>query len=286
MFKKVLLILTLCLSTIGLSGCGKSVKNGVEFVNGLDVKLQEISLSQEYLDWEKENDNKYNNASQANKEDSGSGFFVSITNNTKYYFNNMPIGIIVDSEQLTLDNLKENEYTVATRKLILAPGDTFRTPVGDVKADSKITLVPDYKEGGEKDDLTTDSDIKDLDSKFFEKYVTKKSSDKMLYPSEVSVGKPSYSKGILFSGLSVEITNNSDKEIGEIDTSKQDVFFPGIVQDKQIMGFAIFTRTDNVDNTSRFKLPAKGTATAKFLYIGPAENVENYTLQFNGLALE
>lgn len=198
----------------------------------------------------------------------------------------MPIGIIADSEQLTLDNLKENEYTVAARKLILAPGDTFTTVVDDAKADSKITLVPDYKEGGKKDDLTTDSDIKDLDSKFFDKYVTKEGSDKMLYPSDVKVGKPSYTKGIIFSGLSVEITNNSDKEIGETDTSDQDVFFPIIVQDKQIMGFAIFTRTDNVDNTSRFKLPAKGTATAKFLYIGPAENVKNYTLQFNGLALE
>lgn len=198
----------------------------------------------------------------------------------------MPVGIIVDSEQLTLDNLKENEYTVATRKLILAPGDTFTTVVEDVKADSKITLVPDYKEGGDKDDLTTDSDIKDLDSKFFDKYVTKESSDKMLYPSDVSVGKPSYKNGVIFSGLSVEISNNSDKEVGVTDTSKQDVFFPIIVQDKQIMGAAIFTTTDNGDDTAGFKLPAKGTATAKFLYIGPAENVENYTLQFNGLALE
>lgn len=284
MFKKGLLILTLCLSTIGLSGCGKSFKNGVEFVNGLDVKLQEVTPSQEYLDWLKENSNKNSNASQDNKEDSG--VVVSITNNTKYYFNNMPVGIIVDSEQLTLDNLKENEYSVATRKLILAPGDTFTTVVDDVKADSKITLVPDYKEGGEKDDLTTDSDIKDLDSKFFDKYVTKESSDKMLYPSDVNVGKPSYKNGVIFSGLSVEISNNSDKEVGVTDTSKQDVFFPIIVQDKQIMGAAIFTRTDNDDDTPGFKLPAKGTATAKFLYIGPAENVENYTLQFNGLALE
>lgn len=96
----------------------------------------------------------------------------------------------------------------------------FRQPIHDVKADSKITLVPDYKEGGEKDDLTTDSDIKDLDSKLFDKYVTKESSDKMLYPSDVNVGKPSYSKGILFSGLSVEISNNSDKEVGVTDTSK------------------------------------------------------------------
>lgn len=282
MFKKGLLILTLCLSTIGLSGCGKSAKNGVEFVNNLDVKLQEVTPSQEYLDWEKENNNKDNNAGQADVKDSG--VVISITNNTKYYFNNMPVGIIVDDKQLTLDNLKENEYTVTTRKLILAPGDTFTTVVEDAKADSKITLVPDYKEGGKKDDLTTDSDIKDLDSKFFDKYVTKEGSDKMLYPSEVKVGKPSYTKGIIFSGLSVEITNNSDKEIGEIDTSDQDVFFPIIVQDKQFMGAALFTRTDNVDNTSRFKLPAKGTATAKFLYFGP-ENVENFTLQFNGLAL-
>lgn len=284
MFKKGLLILTLCLSTIGLSGCGKSFKNGVEFVNGLDVKLQEVTPSQEYLDWLKENSNKNNNASQDNKEDSG--VVVSITNNTKYYFNNMPVGIIVDSEQLTLDNLKENEYTVATRKLILAPGDTFTTVVEDTKADSKITLVPDYKEGDDKDDLTTDSDIKDLDSKFFDKFVTKESSDKMLYPSDVNVGKPSYKNGVMFSGLSVEISNNSDKEVGVTDTSKQDVFFPIIVQDKQIMGAAIFTRTDNGDDTAGFKLPAKGTATAKFFYIGPAENVENYTLQFNGLALE
>lgn len=284
MFKKGLLILTLCLTTIGLSGCGKSFKNGVEFVNGLDVKLQEVTPSQEYLDWLKENSNKNNNASQDNKEDSG--VVISITNNTKYYFNNMPVGIVVDSEQLTLDNLKENEYTVATRKLILAPGDTFTTIVDDVKADSKITLVPDYKEGGDKDDLTTDSDIKDLDSKFFNKYVTKESSDKMLYPSDVIVGKPSYKNGVMFSSLSVEISNNSDKEVGVTDTSKQDVFFPIIVQDKQIMGAAIFTRTDNGDDTAGFKLPAKGTATAKFLYIGPAENVENYTLQFNGLALE
>lgn len=283
MFKKGLLILTLCLSTIGLSGCGKSAKNGVEFVNSLDVKLQEVTPSQEYLDWEKENNNKDNNASQADVKDSG--VVISITNNTKYYFNNMPIGIIVNDEQLTLDNLKENEYSVATRKLILAPGDTFTTAVKDTKADSKITLVPDYKEGGEKDDLTTDSDIKDLDSKFFDKYVTKEGSDKMLYPSDVKVGKPSYTKGIIFSGLSVEITNNSDKEVGEIDTSDQDVFFPMVVQDKQFMGAALFTRTDNVDNTSRFKLPAKGTATAKFLYFGP-ENVEKFTLQFNGLALE
>lgn len=45
MFKKGLLILTLCLSTIGLSGCGKSAKDGVEFVNGLDAEVQEISPS-------------------------------------------------------------------------------------------------------------------------------------------------------------------------------------------------------------------------------------------------
>lgn len=282
MFKKGLLILTLCLSTIGLSGCGKSAKNGVEFVNNLDVKLQEVSPSQEYLDWLQENNNKDNNASQANKEDSG--VVISITNNTKYYFNNMPIGIIVDDKQLTLDNLKENEYTVATRKLILAPGDTFTTVVEDVKADSKITLVPAYKEGSQKDNLTTDSDIKDLDSKFFDKYVTKEGSDKMLYPSDVQVGKPTYNTNKL-SILSAEITNNSDKEVGEIGTSDQDVFFPIIVQDKQIMGLALFTKTDNTSNLATFKLPAKGTATAKFLYFGP-ENVENYTLQFNGLALE
>lgn len=283
MFKKGLLILTLCLSTIGLSGCGKSAKNGVEFVNNLDVKLQEVTPSQELKDMLKEKKDK---SSRDNEIDPG--FIISITNNTKYYFNNMPIGIIVDSEQLTLDNLKENEYSVATRKLILAPGDTFTTVVNDAKADSKITLVPNYKEGGQKDDLAADSDIKDLDSKFFDKYVTKEASDKMLYPSDVTVGKPSYKALAItdaISTLSVEITNNSNKEVGEIDTSNQDVFFPIIVQDKQTMGLAIFTKTDNASDTARFKLPAKGTATAKFLYIGP-ENVENFTLQFNGLALE
>lgn len=278
MFKKGLLILTLCLSTIGLSGCGKSAKNGVEFVNSLDVKLQEVSPSQEYLDWLKEQDNKYN-------EDLG--FIVSITNNTKYFFNNMPIGIIVDDKQLTLDDLKENEYTVTTDNLILAPGDTSTTTVKvkDAKADSKITLVPDYKEGGKTDDLTADSDIKDLDSKFFDKCVTKEGSDKMLYPSDVKVGKPSYTTNVV-STLSVEITNNSDKEVGEINTGDKDVFYPLIVQDKQTMGVAIFTGTDNASNIVGFKLPAKGTVTAKFLYSGPAENVENFTLQFNGLALE
>lgn len=284
MFKKGLLILTLCLSTIGLSGCGKSAKDGVEFVNGLDAEVQEISPSQAFIDWVEAN-------GEENTNNDEKSYILNIKNNTKYYFNNMPIGVIVDDQQLTLDDLQENEYEIQDANLILAPGDTYTMILDDANADSKITLVPDYngkyQKNRVKEDLTADSNIEELDSKFFDKYVTKEGSDKMLYPSDVTVGKASYKKApeesdVSIAGLEVEITNNTDKDVNMSEMSDSLPFFLFIVNDNECEGAAFFFGTGD---SEFFVLPPNESATAKFLYMGP-ENVDNVNIIFNGLALE
>lgn len=284
MFKKGLLILTLCFSTIGLSGCGKSAKNGVEFVNNLDVELQEITLSQKFIDWAK------STLEDEFIADDEKAYILSIKNNTKYYFNNMPIGIIVDEEQLTLDDLQENKYETMDASLILAPGDTLTMEIKADNADSKVTLIPDYNEKfdyrGVKEDLTTESDIEELDSKFFDKYVTKESSDEILYPSDVTVGKATYNPSLYkdmdedMAGLEVEITNNTDKEVVDGDQYYLPLFFIYIINGNECDGMAFYD-----DEETEFDLPANGTYTAKFVYMGP-EDIGNVTIPFNGLALE
>ena len=44
--KKILLVLCLCLTIIPLSGCGKK-KDGISFLNGLEIETKEISLTSE-----------------------------------------------------------------------------------------------------------------------------------------------------------------------------------------------------------------------------------------------
>ena len=204
----------------------------------------------------------------------------------------MPIGVIVDDQQLTLDDLQENEYEIQDANLILAPGDTYTMILDDANADSKITLVPDYNRiyqiTSTKEDLTADSNIEELDSKFFDKYVTKESSDEMLYPSDVTVGKATYKKfqnegsHASIPGLEAEITNNTDKDLNISKRSDGLPFFLFIVNDNECEGAAIFVGTSD---SEFFVLPPNESATAKFLYIGP-ENVDNVNIIFNGLAIK
>lgn len=96
--KKILLVLCLCLTIIPLSGCGKK-KDGISFLNGLEIETKEISLSSETESLLKEL-----TGSKAEKD--AHVVSVSITNNTNYYFNGLPVGITWNSSKVDFKTLQ------------------------------------------------------------------------------------------------------------------------------------------------------------------------------------
>lgn len=245
--KKILLVLCLCLAIIPLSGCGKK-KDGISFLNGLEIETKEISLSSETKDLIK----KVTGSKKAEKD--AHIVSVKITNNTDYYFNGLPVGIAcTNSGKVNFKTLQEEEVEMGGVRLIMKPGDSntffaaFEPAKGDKDAKfnvDNVTLVPLYKinddkkpEQTDKDAVTKDDKAKDLDEDFFKKYVTKDASSDVVYPSDVtygdltSTGETQDLEGVNAELFSAEITNNTDKDLSKFKVDNNS-FFPLNINDK------------------------------------------------------
>ena len=132
--KKILLVLCLCLAIIPLSGCGKK-KDGISFLNGLEIETKEISLSSEI-------EGLIKKLTGAKAEKDAHIVSVKITNNTDYYFNGLPVGIAYGNTKLDFKALQEEEVELAGVRLIMKPGDsnTFFAAFESGKGD-KLNLM-------------------------------------------------------------------------------------------------------------------------------------------------
>lgn len=297
--KKILLVLCLCLTIIPLSGCGKK-KDGISFLNGLEIETKEISLSSETESLLKEL-----TGSKAEKD----AHFVSvkITNNTDYYFNGLPVGITWNSSKVDFKTLQEEEIELEGVRLIMKPGDSntffasfkFEKGVKDSEINvDNVTIVPLYKikddkkpERTDKDAVTKDDKAQDLDEDFFKKYVTKDASSDVVYPSDVtygdltSTGKTKELDGITAELFSAEITNNTDKDLSKFKVDDNS-FFPLNLNDKNevvdIVGYnGVATDETMVLNPYRMDLDAK--KSKKIYATSAGEQQTSIKFIFNGL---
>lgn len=298
-FKKILLVLCLCLTIIPLSGCGKK-KDGISFLNGLEIETKEISLSSETESLLKEL-----TGSKAEKD--AHVVSVSITNNTDYYFNGLPVGITWNSSKVDFKTLQEEEIELEGVRLIMKPGDSntffasfkFEKGVKDSEINvDNVTLVPLYKikddkkpEKTDKDTVTKDDKAQDLDEDFFKKYVTKDASSDVVYPSDVtygdltSTGKTEELDGITAELFSAEITNNTDKDLSKFKVDDNS-FFPLNLNDKNevvdIVGYnGVATDETMVLNPYRMDLDAKKSKKIYATSVG--EQQTSIKFIFNGL---
>lgn len=298
-FKKILLVLCLCLTIIPLSGCGKK-KDGISFLNGLEIETKEISLSSETESLLKEL-----TGSKAEKD--AHVVSVSITNNTDYYFNGLPVGITWNSSKVDFKTLQEEEIELEGVRLIMKPGDSntffasfkFEKGVKDSEINvDNVTLVPLYKikddkkpEKTDKDTVTKDDKAQDLDEDFFKKYVTKDASSDVVYPSDVtygdltSTGKTEEVDGITAELFSAEITNNTDKDLSKFKVDDNS-FFPLNLNDKNevvdIVGYnGVATDETMVLNPYRMDLDAKKSKKIYATSVG--EQQTSIKFIFNGL---
>lgn len=297
--KKILLVLCLCLTIIPLSGCGKK-KDGISFLNGLEIETKEISLSSETESLLKEL-----TGSKAEKD----AHFVSvkITNNTDYYFNGLPVGITWNSSKVDFKTLQEEEIELEGVRLIMKPGDSntffasfkFEKGVKDSEINvDNVTIVPLYKikddkkpERTDKDAVTKDDKAQDLDEDFFKKYVTKDASSDVVYPSDVtygdltSTGKTKELDGITAELFSAEITNNTDKDLSKFKVDDNS-FFPLNLNDKNevvdIVGYnGVATDETMVLNPYRMDLDAKKSKKIYATSVGEQQTTIKFI--FNGL---
>lgn len=298
--KKILLVLCLCLTIIPLSGCGKK-KDGISFLNGLEIETKEISLTSEI-----EGLLKKLSGSKVDKDEHIVS--VKITNNTDYYFNGLPVGIACgNSGKVNFKSLQEEEIELGGVRLIMKPGDSntffagFKSEKGD--KDSKfnvdnVTIVPLYKikddkkpEKTDKDAVTKDDKAQDLDEDFFKKYVTKDASSDVVYPSDVtygdltSTGQTEESEGVTAELFSAEITNNTDKDLSKFKVDNNS-FFPLNLNDKNevvdIVGYSgVGTDESMFLSSYRMNLGAK---ESKKIYAGSVgEQQTTIKFTFNGL---
>lgn len=297
--KKILLVLCLCLTIIPLSGCGKK-KDGISFLNGLEIETKEISLSSETESLLKEL-----TGSKAEKD--AHVVSVSITNNTDYYFNGLPVGITWNSSKVDFKTLQEEEIELEGVRLIMKPGDSntffasfkFEKGVKDSEINvDNVTIVPLYKikddkkpERTDKDAVTKDDKAQDLDEDFFKKYVTKDASSDVVYPSDVtygdltSTGKTEELDGITAELFSAEITNNTDKDLSKFKVDDNS-FFPLNLNDKNevvdIVGYnGVATDETMVLNPYRMDLDAKKSKKIYATSVG--EQQTSIKFIFNGL---
>lgn len=296
--KKILLVLCLCLTIIPLSGCGKK-KDGISFLNGLEIETKEISLSSET-----ESLLKKFTGSKAEKD--AHIVSVKITNNTDYYFNGLPVGIAYGNAKLDFKALQEEEVEMAGVRLIMKPGDsnTFFAAFERGKGDNtkfnvdNVTLVPLYKikddkkpEKTDKDAVTKDDKAQDLDEDFFKKYVTKDASSDVVYPSDVtygdltSTGETEESEGVTVELFSAEITNNTDKDLSKFKVDNNS-FFPLNLNDKNevvdIVGYS-GVGTDESFYISSYRMNL-GAKESKKIYAGSVgEQQTTIKFIFNGL---
>lgn len=297
--KKILLVLCLCLTIIPLSGCGKK-KDGISFLNGLEIETKEISLTSETESLLKEL-----TGSKAEKD--AHVVSVSITNNTDYYFNGLPVGITWNSSKVDFKTLQEEEIELEGVRLIMKPGDSntffasfkFEKGVKDSEINvDNVTIVPLYKikddkkpERTDKDAVTKDDKAQDLDEDFFKKYVTKDASSDVVYPSDVtygdltSTGKTKELDGITAELFSAEITNNTDKDLSKFKVDDNS-FFPLNLNDKNevvdIVGYnGVATDETMVLNPYRMDLDAKKSKKIYATSVG--EQQTSIKFIFNGL---
>lgn len=297
--KKILLVLCLCLTIIPLSGCGKK-KDGISFLNGLEIETKEISLSSETESLLKEL-----TGSKAEKD--AHVVSVKITNNTDYYFNGLPVGITWNSSKVDFKTLQEEEIELEGVRLIMKPGDSntffasfkFEKGVKDSEVNvDNVTIVPLYKikddkkpEKTDKDAVTKDDKAQDLDEDFFKKYVTKDASSDVVYPSDVtygdltSTGKTKELDGITAELFSAEITNNTDKDLSKFKVDDNS-FFPLNLNDKNevvdIVGYnGVATDETMVLNPYRMDLDAKKSKKIYATSVG--EQQTSIKFIFNGL---
>lgn len=297
--KKILLILCLSLTIIPLSGCGKK-KDGISFLNGLEIETKEISLTSETESLLKEL-----TGSKAEKD--AHVVSVSITNNTNYYFNGLPVGITWNSSKVDFKTLQEEEIELEGVRLIMKPGDSntffasfkFEKGVKDSEINvDNVTIVPLYKikddkkpERTDKDAVTKDDKAQDLDEDFFKKYVTKDASSDVVYPSDVtygdltSTGKTKELDGITAELFSAEITNNTDKDLSKFKVDDNS-FFPLNLNDKNevvdIVGYnGVATDETMVLNPYRMDLDAKKSKKIYATSVG--EQQTSIKFIFNGL---
>lgn len=297
--KKILLVLCLCLTIIPLSGCGKK-KDGISFLNGLEIETKEISLSSETESLLKEL-----TGSKAEKD--AHVVSVSITNNTNYYFNGLPVGITWNSSKVDFKTLQEEEIELEGVRLIMKPGDSntffasfkFEKGVKDSEINvDNVTIVPLYKikddkkpERTDKDAVTKDDKAQDLDEDFFKKYVTKDASSDVVYPSDVtygdltSTGKTKELDGITAELFSAEITNNTDKDLSKFKVDDNS-FFPLNLNDKNevvdIVGYnGVATDETMVLNPYRMDLDAKKSKKIYATCVGEQQTTIKFI--FNGL---
>lgn len=297
--KKILLVLCLCLTIIPLSGCGKK-KDGISFLNGLEIETKEISLSSETESLLKEL-----TGSKAEKD--AHVVSVKITNNTDYYFNGLPVGITWNSSKVDFKTLQEEEIELEGVRLIMKPGDSntffasfkFEKGVKDSEVNvDNVTIVPLYKikddkkpEKTDKDAVTKDDKAQDLDEDFFKKYVTKDASSDVVYPSDVtygdltSTGKTEELDGITAELFSAEITNNTDKDLSKFKVDDNS-FFPLNLNDKNevvdIVGYnGVATDETMVLNPYRMDLDAKKSKKIYATSVG--EQQTSIKFIFNGL---
>lgn len=298
--KKILLVLCLCLAIIPLSGCGKK-KDGISFLNGLEIETKEISLSSET-----ESLLKKLTGSKAEKD--AHIVSVKITNNTDYYFNGLPVGIAcANSGKINFKALQEEEIELGGVRLIMKPGDSntffaaFESEKGD-KDDKfnvdNVTLVPLYKikddkkpEKTDKDAVTKDDKVQDLDADFFKKYVTKDASSDVVYPSDVtygdltSTGETQELEGVHAELFSAEITNNTDKDLSKFKVDNNS-FFPLNINDKNevvdIVGFS-GVGTDESFYISSYRMNLGAKESKKIFATSVGEQQTSIKFIFNGL---
>lgn len=298
--KKILLVLCLCLAIIPLSGCGKK-KDGISFLNGLEIETKEISLSSET-----ESLLKKLTGSKAEKD--AHIVSVKITNNTDYYFNGLPVGIAcANSGKINFKALQEEEIELGGVRLIMKPGDSntffaaFESEKGDKDAKfnvDNVTLVPLYKikddkkpEKTDKDAVTKDDKAQDLDEDFFKKYVTTDASSDVVYPSDVtygdltSTGETDQLEGVNAELFSAEITNNTDKDLSKFKVDNNS-FFPLNINDKnEVVDIVAYSGvgTDESFYISSYRMNLGAKESKKIFATSVGEQQTTIKFIFNGL---
>lgn len=298
--KKILLVLCLCLTIIPLSGCGKK-KDGISFLNGLEIETKEISLTSEI-----EGLMKKLTGSKVGKDEHIVS--VKITNNTDYYFNGLPVGIACgNSGKVNFKSLQEEEIELGGVRLIMKPGDSntffagFKSEKGD--KDSKfnvdnVTLVPLYKikddkkpEKTDKDAVTKDDKAQDLDEDFFKKYVTTDASSDVVYPSDVtygdltSTGETQDLEGSNAEVFSAEITNNTDKDLSKFKVDDNSFFLLNINDKNEVVDIVAYggVGTDESFYISSYRMNLGANESKKIYATCVGEQQTTIKFIFNGL---
>lgn len=297
--KKILLVLCLCLTIIPLSGCGKK-KDGISFLNGLEIETKEISLTSEI-----ESLMKKLTGSKVEKDEHIVS--VKITNNTDYYFNGLPVGIAYGNAKLDFKALQEEEVEMAGVRLIMKPGDSntffagFKTEKGDKDFKfnvDNVTLVPLYKikddkkpEKTDKDAVTKDDKAKELDEDFFKKYVTKDASSDVVYPSDVtygdltSTGETQELEGVNAEVFSAEITNNTDKDLSKFKVDDNSFFMLNTNDKNEVVDIVAYSGvgTDESFYISSYRMNLGAKESKKIYATCVGEQQTTIKFIFNGL---